>query len=192
MIHKKEDITIIERVIYLSKLIIALKLLKIQLNRTIEMARMINFEIKEGLELDSLKQVEKNITFSIKAQCSRIERLLKPLFESLDPDLFGYQDIEVWKVSEKELKQGYIRLSRSGNTDLKGPDDRYILFLSDYRDRLYNITAGEILPFNKVAAILGNQHPVSGLESLPSIYNCLLSRSTTIVNITKNEPKKRI
>jgi hypothetical protein len=65
-----------------------------------------------------------------------------------------------WAFTKKEMLRGYLDLNEILDRDSNGNPirlgSRFIMPLSDYKDKTHDIFEGTLLPFNKVAPILGN------------------------------------
>lgn len=151
------NISEIDYVIYLSKVIIALKILKLH--------------ILVELKLISRTRVKLNTTEYISSQLEEIDlkllnihnyiqNLLKPYFNGKE---FGYDQIETWGFTANDMRKGYLALNeidKDGNY-LGNDHDieyKYILFLNNYIDKRFKIKQGDLLPFKEVTSILGNQN----------------------------------
>jgi len=164
--------SVTQRIIYYSKKLLALKIIRIQLQQLQRKMKESGFQfsVDEAFKLQ-FEQVEKCYA-KISVQC---RDLMYPLLQNHD---FGYREIEHYRINEEDLRKGYIVLEEES-------EERYVLFLFDYKCANHNIKEGELLPFNKVAPILGNyKSMVSNSKSLlaiPSVHK-MLSNSVTKLN----------
>lgn len=146
----------IDKVIYLSKVIIALKVLRLH--------------IIAELKLISRAKVKLIMCSHISSQLEEIDSILPKIQESIKNLLqskfrgkeFGYNQQESWGLTGKDLQKGYLVLNETDNNgNYLGTDQdieyRYILFLNDYTDKRFKIKQGDLLPFNEITSILGNQ-----------------------------------
>jgi len=154
--------TVIEEIIYLSKIIIALKLNKIQLEGTKDLANRIPVRLftKKYYKEQIDENIERQLEISI-----QIKNRLRPLFQN--KKFVGYEeDWKYWAFSRREMQQGFIRLELERDKDIYGnpvgPIRYYILFLSEYHDNIYNILEGSLYPLDQISPILSNQKDVFG------------------------------
>ncbi len=145
----KEETTV-QRIIRYSKIVIALKINKIQLQRSYEVSIKIPISLftrkyyKEMTDEIDRRQLELN---------NLIKNLMQPLFQNKD---FGYIDYRYWALTQKEMQKGYILLQ-----DIT-TKEQFILFLANYEDKKHNISEGLLYPISQVAQILSNQKDVFG------------------------------
>lgn len=161
----------IGRVIMLSKVILELKAYKAALsnvkgmNATIHVHSEDQNEFVKMLSRVDARRLEINGT---------IKLLLQPFFGGKD---FDYQSIHNWTLTLNDMTRGYVDLyeitGRDNDGNPIGQTFRHILFLSDYKDSAHGIHEGNLLPFNSVASILGNQKNVAG--NTTSIVKMLLN-----------------
>lgn len=156
----RQEETIIERIIRYSNIILKAKISKQLLMRSkmaLDDVGIILYEKSKLLEVSS--ELERKILEVNK----EIKKLLLPLFDNRI--IIGYNDqLQNWGFSSEEMKQGYVILDQVEKLDSNGnpigSSVELILFLSDFKDRTNNIKAGEIIPKNKIAHLLGNQKSV--------------------------------
>jgi hypothetical protein len=175
----EKEKTIIQRIICYSKVILALKLNKLQLTKAHEVANkipVILFYKKHYKEM--IDEIERR-QFEINNQ---IKQLLKPLFQDIE---FGYTEDGKWCLSQKEMQQGYVLLEHKCIYNEKGKlisGYQCILFLSDFESKNHKIIEGSIYPIGEVAPILGNLKDVFGEYQDISKY-----LYTSILNIEKKK-----
>jgi hypothetical protein len=174
---QKKEMTIIDRILYLSKIILQLKILKLHINRGKEIANEIGINLFEMRHVSNqVNEINRRIT-EIGTQ---VKLLLRPLFQGKD---FGYNGIEYWHLTIEDMQKGYIileEIDKEGNSI--GYDHRYILFLSNYSDKKFKLKQGDLLPSDKVVSILGNQKNVYG--NLPKV-NSYLKKLSDIDTVKK-------
>jgi len=154
----KEETTV-QRIIRYSKIVLALKLNKIQLIKAREVSLKIPVSLfnrkyyKEMIDEIDRRQLEIN---------NQIKSLLQPLFQNID---FGYSEYGQWAFSQKEMQEGYVQLEHFvgyNNINNIPVKEYYILFLSDYQDKVHTILEGSLYLKNQVSSILLNQKDVFG------------------------------
>jgi hypothetical protein len=151
---KKQEETVIERIVRYSKNIFKLRLYKELLIK----ARSNSAET--GVILHTSKYFQEmldEVDSRIKEINLQLKGLILPLLTGRN--ILGYnEESNIWALSSMEMKQGYLILEELKDpTDTSTGSSELILFLSDYTDKTNNITAGTILPKKKCANILGNQ-----------------------------------
>jgi hypothetical protein len=158
----KEEI--IDLAINLSRKLIAIKILKFHIEWLPTLAKQARIKkINNTIELFA-SDLNKTIDEDIFEVHNKIGILLRDLFEGKN---FGYTQSEHWKITTKELKQGYIILDETNNNgDYLGIDHRYVLFLTNYKDSRFDIKKGNLSPFNSVKSILGNQRDLNDVNKV--------------------------
>ena len=146
----KHELTVIQRIIYYSKCILLLKVVLANLEKAKFTLASIDvpFYKFNQCSLEIVNEIkDRIIQYEIK-----IKLLLSPLFKGND---FGYDlNNTNWHITAEDLQRGYINLEKINLTD--GNSERFILLLSNYKDKRFDIHEGELLPFVKIATILGN------------------------------------
>jgi len=170
--------TVVQAIIYHSKRILELKLCKMQANNLKDMI----LHIHDSIEIRNLTRTIEKIEEKITTHNNSIKHCLHPLFQGID---FGYENI--WGLSTKELKQGYIMLTKR---DFKEESMKatHVLFLSSYKGNLngkqVEILEGSLYPVNEVFPILSSikGYDIAGTEL--QIFK-VLAVSNPNVTITK-------
>lgn len=160
MHHKKDQETVMTRIIKLSKLVISIKACILVTTHGQKLANRIN-EINL-FEKPQYEKILSELKLRLKEVNQSIERLMKPLFQ--EKEFEGYNESEDWALCGRELKQGFVRLK------LKDRDLNYILFLSSYKDVSHSILEGSLHPENQkdengkelIVPILSNQKDMLG------------------------------
>jgi hypothetical protein len=157
---EKKEITVISRIIQLSKIILSLKLNKRYLIKSKEISsrtdiRLTTREFYYSM-IEEIESRQREVN-------NQIKNLLLPLFQDHN---FGYIEWNQWALSQREMQQGFIRLELERYRNLLGKyvgnPIYYILFLSDYQDKVYNIKEGSLYLESNVSPILLNQKDVFG------------------------------
>lgn len=175
----KQDLSVVDSIIKLSRLILALKLFKLHLIRGKEIYNEIGivlFYMRDHVN-DQINEVD----IKIKELGSKVQFLLQPLFQGKN---FGFDGFEIWSITAEDMTKGYVILEEiviNGNSE--GQSSKYVLFLSDHKDKKFNIKQGSLLPFSEVVSILGNQKNVLG--NLPKVNSYLK-------NLHSQEPVKKL
>ena len=156
MYENFSEISKIDKVIYLSKVIIALKILKLHIVTELRLATRTRVRLNTMEYISN--QLEEIDSKLIKIHLY-INSLLKPYFKGKE---FGYDQIETWGLTGKDMQKGYLALNETDNNgNYLGTDQdiefKYILFLSSYSDKKFKIQQGDLLPFSNITSILGNQ-----------------------------------
>ena len=148
------------RIILYSKIVLALKLNKIQLINAMRLsskidARLATREYYKPM-IDEIEMRQREIN-------DQIKKLMQPLFQGLN---FGYIEWGQWALSQSEMEKGYARLQLQRNNWSETGNRRpnyYILFLSDYSDRGHTFKEGSLhLENDDITPILANQKNVFG------------------------------
>jgi hypothetical protein len=158
--------TKIQKIIYLSKVVLILKLLKIKLNDWLIGIENIRIFIPNYKEYISI--MIKDINGKISDINKQLGILLHPLLEG--KYFCGYVTGDNWGLTEDQLRNGYIELEEIKTENI------YILLLHDYKD----IKAGTLIKFTNIPKkdLFGN------LPSINSTYKSLLQNS---IKLRKND-----
>jgi len=178
-----DTISIIDKIIYLSKVIIALKVLKLH------MAVELGLASRTRVRLHTMEYVSSQLD-EIDSKLSKIyeylETLLKPYFKGKE---FGYCRKESWGLTAKDMQKGYLTLNETDkNGNYLGNDQniefKYVLFLQKYTDKGFKIEQGDLLPFGEVTSILGNQLSLFiGEVDIVEYSKAILSITTKKINL---------
>jgi Zn-dependent M16 (insulinase) family peptidase len=156
--------SVMSRIIYFSKIVLELKLNKMQLIGAREISNRINVRLTSreyyALMITEIDNRQREIN-------NQIKNLMKPLFQNKN---FGYIECGQWALSQKEMQKGFLKLQ-----DMTNPETNYILFLSDYKDKVYDILEGSLVLESTVIPILSNQKDVFGnCQNIDKYLNNLL------------------
>lgn len=182
------ELTVIQRILYYSKCILTLKVVLGSLEKANFMLASIPTSFYKFKE--SYPEVVKELRDRIIQYEIKTKLLLQPLFKG-QGNSFGYDEsTNNWHLTAEDMQRGYLNLEKT-NTD--GNSERFILLLSNYKDKKFDLHEGELLPFTKVATILGNLKDTLG--NTPKVNSYLanqLTREELIprvkrLKITKNQ-----
>lgn len=148
--------TKIQKIIYLSKVILGLKLLKIKLNDCLIGIENIRVFIPHYKEY--IATMIEDINNKISDINKQLSILLHPLLSG--KYFCGYVTGENWGLTEEQLRQGYVELEEIKTESI------YILLLYDYKD----IKAGTLIKFTNIP----KKDLFGDLPSVNSTYKSLL------------------
>jgi len=135
--------TVIQKIIYYSKQVAELKMFKLHMQNTKELYLRLNIKQLRSSEFD---EIIGEISNRISEFNKQIELLLKPIISNK-----VIYDSPSWALTIKEMQNGYVTLEPNGENG-----EKYVLFLSNFKDKQRSILEGTILPYNQVVHILGN------------------------------------
>lgn len=173
----KKELTVIQRILYYSKCILILKIVLGMLEKikTLLASIPVPFYKTNTAISEIVSEIKDRITqYEIK-----IKLLLHPLFKGND---FGYDPTNTnWHFTAEDMQRGYLHLEKINSTD--GNSERFILLLSNYKDSKFDLHEGDLLPFTKVATILGNLKDTLG--NTPKVNSYLANQLTRTELIPK-------
>lgn len=184
--------TLIQRIIYYSKTILALKSLKLIINQAEERAKAIDvilftFKNSDNTIKTHIDEQKEEIDRRIKEIGAKIRFLLEPISKG---KLWIYDESIPWCLTVEDMRKGYSILEETDSEgNYKGDDYRHVLFLSSYKDIKRNIPEGTLLPFKQVATILGNLKDVYGNQAKLSDY--IIKRINDKPKILRHDNRKQ-
>jgi len=152
----------IEKLIFYSKMILMLKLLKIKFNDCLTMIEELRVTIPGN------ERYFQDMLHSVDVQINIINSQIRIILQSLFSNKYfvGYNTGTFWGLTQRDLEKGYLKLTEG----LKG--DVYILLLSDTK----HAKAGELVKVTKNHPTLKKilQNTTNLFNDLPEVNKSLL------------------
>jgi len=164
--------TVVQRIIYLSKQVVELKMFKLHMENSKELYLQLNIKQLCKPEFDSIIEELNNRISEFNKQ---IELLLKPILSNK----VDYNS-KSWALTTQEMQKGYVTLEPNGENGSK-----FVLFLTNFKDKKRSILEGSILPYNEVAYLLGNISSV--YKDGVKLPRYLAHTNPIIISIIKNK-----